>query len=289
MLFRYWMALLEDVTVREGESATFNCTVSGSSDTPSWIIDGVTYTSSQLPPRHSYLRPQLRVSNVNISDNGTTYQCLVIPVLSDIATLTVVLLEGQYDGCSTYKLPSATQNYATTTSVESSDITMQIRLHHILNCANWTNTDQIAKLQDMETELAVFIGQRCCCESPSTLITRAHFTCPSSHPPPPHPQHVTYRASIATTGQLNRTMLEAVLREWPVIHRAILLQGELLSVDDTCPVIISSFEEEECLVVISSNLPRVSLEAFLAAISVALVTSMALVMMSFCLCKKWVI
>ncbi len=115
----------------------------------------------------------------------------------------------------------------------------QIHLHGISNCVEWINNQ---KLHDVATELAVFIGQRSNCVFPSTLITGAHFTCP----PPPHPQHVTYRASIAPTGQLNRSMLEAVLREWPAIHKAILLQGELLSVDDTCPVIISSFHDEGC-------------------------------------------
>ena len=96
----------------------------------------------------------------------------------------------------------------------------------------------------MATELNTYIGQKCDC-FPLTYITSAQFTCPIF--PPPHPQHyVTYRANIAPTGQLNRTELEAVLREWLAVHRAILLQGELLSVDNTCPIIINSFDDEQC-------------------------------------------
>jgi hypothetical protein len=56
---------------------------------------------------------------------------------------------------------------------------------------------------------------------------------------------VTYRASISTN-TLARQELVAALEEWPRVHRTILLQGERLSVDDTCPIIIQSLDVEEC-------------------------------------------
>ena len=82
-------------------------------------------------------------------------------------------------------------------------------------------------------------------------------------------------------------MLEAVLREWPVVHRAILLQGELLSVDDTCPVIITSFHEEECNHEVSPNTATVSL-GMMSAVAVAMLALVALVVMAFILYKKYV-
>ena len=84
----------QDVSVNEGGSTSLNCTFTGTRDVPDWIINGVTYSSSSLPPRHSWFNQRLTIINVNMSDNGTTYQCVVIPIFSGIATLTVVL-EGQ--------------------------------------------------------------------------------------------------------------------------------------------------------------------------------------------------
>ena len=82
----------QNITVREGNSATFNCTISRTTEVPYWYIDGTIYTRDDLPPRHSYLNQVLTVNNVSILDNGTTYQCGVIPSpVSAIATLTVVL------------------------------------------------------------------------------------------------------------------------------------------------------------------------------------------------------
>ncbi len=143
----------------------------------------------------------------------------------------------------------------------------------------------------MATELAVFVGRRCNCTFSSTLITGAHFTCP----PPPHPKHVTYRANVALTGQPNRTLLEAVLREWPAIHRAILIQGGLLSVDDTCPVIISSFHEEECVhdETVPVNLVTESptnvhipfLTSTVLAVAMAILTAVVIVVLSLCVLK----
>jgi hypothetical protein len=87
---------------------------------------------------------------------------------------------------------------------------------------------------------------------------------------------VTYRASIST-GTLAGQELVAALEEWPRVHRSILLQGERLSVDDTCPVIIQSLDEEECEVSSPPNLPvMVTLRIFLAAFVSALVFGVVL-------------
>ena len=190
----------------------------------------------------------------------------------------------------TYPSIADTMNSQDAVTIVDELLVFQIVLEGSINCTEWIDTYVHVKLQDMGTQLAMFIRQRCCCEFPSTLITRAHFTCPSSHPPPPHPQHVTYRASIAPTGQLNRTMLEAVLREWPAIHRAILLQGELLSVDHTCPVIISSFDKE-CIYEVSSEPVTafvISLGTFLGSVvSAVVVAFVAVMVMTFSLCALY--
>ena len=106
---------------------------------------------------------------------------------------------------------------------------------------DWINTDRLGKFEEMAMELAVFVGQSCDCPFPPSSITTPRFTC---HPP--HVQHVTYRASVAVSmGQLSREGLVSALEEWPRTHRSILIQGERLSVEEQCPVIIQSLEEEE--------------------------------------------
>ena len=39
----------ESQTVTEGESAIFNCTITGASDIPGWIINGSFYSADDLP------------------------------------------------------------------------------------------------------------------------------------------------------------------------------------------------------------------------------------------------
>jgi hypothetical protein len=114
----------------------------------------------------------------------------------------------------------------------------QLHLNGDIRCLGWIATDQLMNFNQIATGLTVFIQQRCGCPF---SITTPQFTC---HPS--HDQHVTYRASIST-GTLARQELVAALEEWPRVHRSILLQGERLSVDDTCPVIIQSLDEEGCV------------------------------------------
>ena len=84
----------ESATVAEGGFVTFNCIFRDSTEAPAWIINGSSYSSENLRqgvlPRYSYSDGTLNFGNVTASDNGTTYQCVILPYASDIATLTVV-------------------------------------------------------------------------------------------------------------------------------------------------------------------------------------------------------
>lgn len=78
----------QDVSVREGETAVFSCTFNGTNDIPWWIISGSAYPFDRLPFRHSYHDQMLYVSNVKLSDNSSTYQCIFQDdTRSNIATL----------------------------------------------------------------------------------------------------------------------------------------------------------------------------------------------------------
>ena len=133
-----WYVALQDqstnyITVQEGESATFNCTVSGNNEPPFWWIAGVAYPVIDLPARHSFnsLLQQLTVSNVSLSDNGTTYQCGLFPqLLSDTATLIVTSnrsaptsLTSSNDFSSMTAAATSTTNTATTTATTTTKTT----------------------------------------------------------------------------------------------------------------------------------------------------------------------
>ena len=82
----------QDVTVEEGQSASFPCFYNGTPDIPTWIISGFYYLHVGFPDRHTYSNQIMTVHDVQVSDNGTTYQCgfVVINIFSSIATLTVI-------------------------------------------------------------------------------------------------------------------------------------------------------------------------------------------------------
>ncbi len=79
-----------NITVNEGDSVTFNCTIRSGNDVPVWIINDKTYAVGvDLPTRHASINQMLTVMIVNLSDVGTTYQCDVAEFRSGIVTLIV--------------------------------------------------------------------------------------------------------------------------------------------------------------------------------------------------------
>ena len=85
----------EDVTVNEGGTASFPCWVTGTTDLPFWYINDFIYTIQFFPPRHYYSNNTLLVLDVQLSDNGTTYQCSLHVASSRIGVLTVATISGK--------------------------------------------------------------------------------------------------------------------------------------------------------------------------------------------------
>ena len=79
----------QDQFVDVGDTAIFNCRYTESFEIPFWIINATFYTTRSLPSRHSYRQQRLKVSNVQVSDNTSTYQCVFLEISSQVATLIV--------------------------------------------------------------------------------------------------------------------------------------------------------------------------------------------------------
>ena len=79
----------EDVTVNEGDSASFPCFLNETNGVPFWQIGDFVCTIRDLPRRHYYSNWTLTITDVQLKDNGTTYQCLIYIISSKIAVLTV--------------------------------------------------------------------------------------------------------------------------------------------------------------------------------------------------------
>ena len=84
----------QDITVYKGESVQFDCDYTGTFDFPLWFIDGIGYPFNGLPDRCLYRNQILTMVDVELSDSGKTFQCSFIEPSSRIATLTVLIPEG---------------------------------------------------------------------------------------------------------------------------------------------------------------------------------------------------
>ena len=58
----------------------FHCEYQGSTNHPMWLINYTSYTSlnAQLPQNHFYQDHVLSVTNVNVYQNNTPYQCFLL-------------------------------------------------------------------------------------------------------------------------------------------------------------------------------------------------------------------
>lgn len=85
------------------------------------------------------------------------------------------------------------------------------------------------------------LNERCQCGFEVGQITNAGFRCFAGSP-----TAVTFRAEISESFRLPAFQLLGFLKAWISSGAVILVQAQMLSIDKTCIVTISSFNEEEC-------------------------------------------
>ena len=93
----------QTITVAKNDNAYFLCYFDGIDSLPTWIINDTFYNSLLLPPNHEILHlngiPTLRVNNVQVYMNLTTYQCVIIHNNEEVYSNTAVLYVGKYSIC----------------------------------------------------------------------------------------------------------------------------------------------------------------------------------------------
>ena len=87
----------DDQTVREGETAMFDCDFDGSDLTPSWRINDVIYFHTEISYPYSFNDQDfsLTVFNVTRIMNASTFQCIVGRTVSREGHLIIQVQKGK--------------------------------------------------------------------------------------------------------------------------------------------------------------------------------------------------
>ena len=67
-----------NVEAMVGDTVTFSCEYTGTSDLPNWRIGGTDYSVVDLPAGHRHTFGGLQVQRVQASQNNTEYQCFFV-------------------------------------------------------------------------------------------------------------------------------------------------------------------------------------------------------------------
>ena len=146
------------MSLSEGSDARFGCSYNGSSLIPSWRINDVIYVWSSLPEKHVYDGHTLIVKNVDITLNGSSYQCLIPGIAQSSVGLLIVLT---HPSDSDVPIVSATMTIVSNVQLFSCEFIFSYHLTHmtghgyiiILLCADSTtsSTSTISLLNMAQT------------------------------------------------------------------------------------------------------------------------------------------
>lgn len=141
---------------------------------------------------------------------------------------------------------------------------VQVRLHGILNCKQWTNMEITQKLTIFTEELTNYIRSECECSFPNINIYRPIFKCFANSP-----NHVTFRAYIILFSDFTVDYTVDIVEEWVKSQTSVTILGEAVRIDNKCPVVISTLDDPECSQDAASTL--ISLIIIIGSISATVV------------------
>lgn len=83
------------------------------------------------------------------------------------------------------------------------------------------------------------ITEHCACPLTAVDVFSDNISCDDN-------DHVIYRVGLATSMELHAEEIHTVLNEWITQTSTLVVNGSLLLVDHTCPLILSSFNDPIC-------------------------------------------
>ena len=141
----------------------------------------------------------------------------------------------------------------------------------VSNASLSQSDNAIGKSSDIIQEVVNELSRRCQCSVEVDQITTAGFICF-----PESPTAVTFRAKISGSQQVLSSQLISFLEEWTSSSVRILVQAQLLSVDGSCDVEISSASDPECV----ATTPSVSTPSGLNVTQISIIAVVAILVLS---------
>ena len=142
----------------------------------------------------------------------------------------------------------------------------------VSNISLLQSDNAIGKSSDIIQEVVNELSRRCQCSVEVDQITTAGFICF-----PESPTAVTFRAKISGSQQVLSSQLISFLEEWTSSSVRILVQAQLLSVDGSCDVEISSASDPECVSVSTTSTPSPPVSTPPSRLNVTLISIIAVV------------
>ena len=117
---------------------------------------------------------------------------------------------------------------------------IQLRLTNIPNCKEYSVSDSLQKIGDIENAMAQNVARLCRCEFNSTLLSNSQLRCFDDSP-----QVFTFRSQLSETSQTSTTELVSYIEQW-IGDKDVVVLGVSHGFQTTCSLVINSLDAVEC-------------------------------------------
>ena len=123
----------------------------------------------------------------------------------------------------------------------SSALLIQLQLTNIPSCKEYSVSNSLQKIEDIENTMAQNVARLCRCEFNSTLLSNSHLQCFDESP-----QIVTFRSQLSETTQTSTVEVVSYIEVWISDSEGVAVDGVFLGFQTTCSLVINSLDAVEC-------------------------------------------
>lgn len=119
---------------------------------------------------------------------------------------------------------------------------VQIHLHGVSNCIEWTGVGVINKTKALAEELVKHVQDFCGCNFSVSHIYRPNFECFDTNQ-----DYVTWRAYLISYSDIHTSdLLIGAIEDWISSTSSVSILGDSLQIDQECPVLVTSLSIQDC-------------------------------------------